>query len=414
MRRSYPLTALRLHKGAGERQYQGMNRLERVLLWGGAIVGWGKTLLKLANTLIGLGGVPGDLAGWAAFFGKVVGGYKMLDWTLLVVGTACLAFALSSNLRRLFGIEKPLPQLPLPVPEETGEKAAGFVAPGLRLQGRAERNPEPDMLLAELVARVRQHIEPPPLWNYSLKESDRRIDLTIADKVVVKNLHVWGRSGNTALSPLHPQTLRTGTFNHQKGTWTAVSDWGVRDITDLHFSRAEIDKIWPKRPESEDPIIKPTPSPIAVEGKRPPLTDRERGFCRQALFVTRNFLTGDLASLHASLVEARNSENLSKLKPISPFAIKAAHAFSAARQIENDQWTWLHRMGDVDLKPLIEALKELRGKIDVVKQGIDRGFYQDALMDTVTPMHEKNLEVGKLGQNLIQWADEMQAEYFGG
>jgi hypothetical protein len=106
--------------------------------------------------------------------------------------------------------------------------------------------PEPDMNLNELLVRVYKALGPPPPPGPERKEFWRKIDLAIADKVVVKKLHVWGRTGDRALSPLHPQVLHHGKFDHRSATWTAISDWGTSDLNDLYFWRAEIDKIWPK------------------------------------------------------------------------------------------------------------------------------------------------------------------------
>lgn len=176
---------------------------------------------------------------------------------------------------------------------------------------------------------------------------------------------------------------------------------------------APITKEVAQRTDAEDePILKPPPP--APEEKQPPLKESERGHCKHALIELGNFLNGDLSKFHADLVNARNSKNLRELTPhINKFHASAMHAYLAAKQLQDKYWTWLYRMGGLELKPLIEALHQLQKKVGQVKQGVDLGWHPPALLEAVRPMHDKNLEVGKLGKGLIQAVKDKEAEFFG-
>jgi hypothetical protein len=164
----------------------------------------------------------------------------------------------------------------------------------------------------------------------------------------------------------------------------------------------------------QGPILAPPPPPPQEE--QPPLSERERGFCKNALIKVGEFLRTDLTTLHYDLAATQKPENQSGLAAkISSFQIRAAQAHEAARRLHQDQWTWLHRMrDDLDLTQLLELLAELQRKIAAVKQGIDHGFAASALMECLRPMYAQNVEVGRTGKGLIEAVEQAEAEFFGG
>ncbi len=115
-----------------------MSRREKLLLWGGLIISWAKPIFNLVNTVLNVGGFPSDIAGWKSLLGTVVGGYKLIDWLLLAVGSACLLLALFPDLQHLVLGRKPIPPVP-PAPDRerpltATEQAAEMVTHQLRME----------------------------------------------------------------------------------------------------------------------------------------------------------------------------------------------------------------------------------------------------------------------------------------
>jgi hypothetical protein len=120
-----------------------MNKTERVLLWAGAVSGWAKPLLKAANTVIGFGGFPDDLATWGRLLGTLVGGYTMLDWALLLIGSGCLLLVLFPALQRALPW-RPRPFHVFDAPLHEGVRAGDAVAAEAEAASAAAASPQPE------------------------------------------------------------------------------------------------------------------------------------------------------------------------------------------------------------------------------------------------------------------------------
>ena len=276
--------------------------------------------------------------------------------------------------------------------------------------------PQPDITLKDLAERIAA--------SSGELDSARKINLEVGDKVRLKGLTVWARYADFPLQRLGDLEMRHAIFDVGKGQVSIPNQWRTNTYTDVQFVKAEIDGLWPAA-EAESPpkdgakagadgaILKPAPSKSEDE-KPPPLKVAERPHCRAAIVDVRNYLNGDLTTLHHELVNARNSEKMGELKRYArAYQIKAANAEEAIRGLLQKHWAYLNRMGSTDLKPLQEALGDLKGKIGMVKRGVDLNWPPEAITDAVIPMHEKNLEIGHLGRALIEEMDRMEAEFFG-
>lgn len=423
-----------------------MNRIEKVLLWGGAVVGYGKTLLRLANTVIGLGGFPGDVAGWKAIFNTVVGGNKVLDWLLLLVGTACLLLAFSPHLRRLVRLEKAAPPRGLTLeargvhhsPEGSSsvqsvlddQTRIGSAVSQAARSGLATRFDEPEepetpiwVALEKIAGRIGDgnSEEGFPKARQQLRQAALNGRVTLWGREQINPQSIQDNRHRDVSAPI-PKVYWNDYRINREAAAEANENEAHTEYEDLPSSlkgrywriRAYLKEINDRWQQPEEPILYPAPPP--PEERQPPLKEAERMHCRAALIDLSNFLTGDLTNFHAALVKARNSDNVKDLKAqISSFGLSAAQVLAATKVLHQKHWTWLYRMGDSDdrLKVLTERLAELQQKIGAVHQGIRLGVPQQALMESVRPMHNKNLEVGKLGKALIQWTQEKEAEFFG-
>jgi hypothetical protein len=110
---------------------------------------------------------------------------------------------------------------------------------------KPEAEPQPDFPLNGLLIRVYRHFGYPRA-NPSEDEQRRQINLQIMDKVVQNGLNVWGRRGDLALEKIGPAALRKARLDHRERELRAPSI-DSRDMVfkDLHFSRAEVDAVWP-------------------------------------------------------------------------------------------------------------------------------------------------------------------------
>jgi len=77
---------------------------------------------------------------------------------------------------------------------------------------------------------------------------DHRVDLAILDAITEQGLRVWGRQGNSGRQQIPADVLKYASCNHRKGSITAHR--GYASYSDLKFISAEVDRIWPKDPET--------------------------------------------------------------------------------------------------------------------------------------------------------------------
>jgi hypothetical protein len=107
--------------------------------------------------------------------------------------------------------------------------------------------PKPDLPLTGLLVRVYAALGPPPQGDLEEREFWRSVNLAIADKVVSEELHVWARMGDRALALTPLDRWEVGEFDHKKGSLhVPVAYSEGYELTDLHFYKAEIDRIWPE------------------------------------------------------------------------------------------------------------------------------------------------------------------------
>lgn len=118
---------------------------------------------------------------------------------------------------------------------------------------REAANPKADTPLAGVLVRVYKHLGPVPDRKREKAEFLEKVDLAIADAVVAKKLHTWGRFGKRALAPIEWDKWEHGEFSHiDKSLLVPVAYSGGYKLTDLHFLMREIDGIWPEPQKAED------------------------------------------------------------------------------------------------------------------------------------------------------------------
>jgi len=112
---------------------------------------------------------------------------------------------------------------------------------------REKINPTPNFPLNGLLIRLYAIHGPVPQGSSATDAFHKKIDLLIADKVVGEGAHVWGRLGKRALAPIDLDEWRRGILDHRKGALTLQALYNSDyDLTDLHFWKHEIDRIWPE------------------------------------------------------------------------------------------------------------------------------------------------------------------------
>lgn len=142
-----------------------------------------------------------------------------------------------------------------------------------------------------------------------------------------------------------------------------------------------------------------------------PLLQQERGPCLEALIQIRKFVFDEVGQFHAKLVEARNSENMDGLLPKAhTFRQTAEKLKFQAEFLQAQHRPWLRRMDAPELTALAKKLDELKKQLIGVKEG--RTWQLPALLERVKPMHNTNLEVGKMAADLVRAYDDKQAEFF--
>jgi hypothetical protein len=105
----------------------------------------------------------------------------------------------------------------------------------------------PDLPLAGLLVRVYKKLGGAPAKGAAERpEFLRRVNLEIMDKVAHHKLHVWARFGERALDLITEEDWRQGSFNHLKNALHVPAAYSEGyDLTDLHFNRAEVERVWP-------------------------------------------------------------------------------------------------------------------------------------------------------------------------
>lgn len=180
---------------------------------------------------------------------------------------------------------------------------------------------------------------------------------------------------------------------------------------------------WRMRRHTRQPVSITRPAPTAppdqllpvaadrVPKPNKPLNETERGPCLAALIDLHNFLTGDVATFHNDLAEARNSPKLAGLLTnILQFQSRAEKLRRKSAGLANSHALSLDRMRDMDLAPLTVAFRGIATKVAGVYQG--REWPRDALMERVRPLNEANHEMRKLVEQLTETVRAKRKEYF--
>ena len=109
----------------------------------------------------------------------------------------------------------------------------------------APAQPEPNISLTEVGARVERTMPPRPEGGKSLTNYLVSLNLKIADEVVGKRLSVWGRSGQAAIKPLSATTLDRAIFDARRDQIRVPGVGGIAAYDDVKLCRAQVDEIWP-------------------------------------------------------------------------------------------------------------------------------------------------------------------------
>ena len=107
--------------------------------------------------------------------------------------------------------------------------------------------PQPDLPLNGLLVRVYAKLGGEPSGASARAAFKRRVNLEIMDRIAHNHLSVWGRFGVRALEAISDNLWQRGTLDHEKNAFSVSISYGdPATYDDLHFNKAEIDKVWPK------------------------------------------------------------------------------------------------------------------------------------------------------------------------
>lgn len=104
---------------------------------------------------------------------------------------------------------------------------------------------EPDLTLKEVARRVRDHLKLKPKNPDENVRDIRRINLEIGDKIYARNLSVWGRFADFPLKPIPNYRMGSVVIDIAGNCLRLPTDWKSQTYTDVHFCKAEIDRVWP-------------------------------------------------------------------------------------------------------------------------------------------------------------------------
>lgn len=143
-------------------------------------------------------------------------------WGWILIGQLLFQIALVNYIRRLTG---DLPALPEPT-----------------VSSDEADLPYPDMKFDEVVGRVAGQLK---AQQPDAKITMQDVALEILDKVKLRELQVWGRSGNTPLNEVSGYEWESATIKFSESGIAIPGAMSSYVISDLHFWSAEIDKVWP-------------------------------------------------------------------------------------------------------------------------------------------------------------------------
>lgn len=113
-------------------------------------------------------------------------------------------------------------------------------------------DPRPDLPLAGVLIRVYKKLGPVPTDAERRTAFLQKVDHEIADCVKFNHMHVWGRSGEgRALEDIPLHIWESGAFDHaqKRFSWPPAYS-SMCYLTDLHFNKTEVDRVWPMPPET--------------------------------------------------------------------------------------------------------------------------------------------------------------------
>lgn len=108
---------------------------------------------------------------------------------------------------------------------------------------------EPDFKMSQVVAMLRERRGPVPSGITRRREFWRQIGLEIADKVVLREMLVWGRIGDRAIQQIDYANLEGATFNAQAHTVSFLSAYAMERTVyqDVGFNREQVMEAWPRQ-----------------------------------------------------------------------------------------------------------------------------------------------------------------------
>jgi hypothetical protein len=108
---------------------------------------------------------------------------------------------------------------------------------------------KPDCPLEAVLVRLYKSLGPIPRRDQDKERFCEKVDLALIDGIVLNSMHVWGRAGLKAISPILFGHLKDGQIYHRNKTFHVIPQGHSMPLvySDLKFNQAEVDRVWPAK-----------------------------------------------------------------------------------------------------------------------------------------------------------------------
>jgi hypothetical protein len=287
----------------------------------------------------------------------------------------------------------------------------------------AEQPPECDMPMKAFLGRIYKKLGPAPNpIDVAREEYEKRVDLEIIDKIVSRNLHVWGRTGpKGALLPVDADRLPSATIDHRKQEVEVQWPYNSGTYWDLHFNKAEIDRVWPPADDSNKPDSGPPQTTAQQLLKRAPppptppveLAELERAPCMLALHDTQEFIDTKVAPLMGQLLTQKGdaAQLRALLSDLPGVGLRVHLAHARCKELMRDHDRQFVRMG-MDLKPLSKALVHMQALLRGLADAVD--YPEEPQRAAAQPVERVTAELAALAAEILQNVLVKRRAYFDG